>query len=158
VTTAHRPMDELAREGLAVRTVLELVPLQARVLVRLPADSRRLLIQEQLEHLASVDALTNEQARELVAIATSDRPTDAASTVDRDGGKSSPPTLTLFAILTAASAPPVTDSFVDDLFDLALTAFGALVGEIVGGPGGALAGGMIAHGWAEEHPPSTWFE
>jgi hypothetical protein len=60
--------------------------------------------------------------------------------------------------LATASAPPVTDSIFDDLFDVVVTAFGAMVGEVLGGPGGALAGGLIAHGWAEEHPPSTWFE
>jgi hypothetical protein len=62
MTIANVQFDELAREGLAVRAVLALVPQQARLLVRLSAEERREVVSDQFEHLVSVNVLTREQA------------------------------------------------------------------------------------------------
>jgi hypothetical protein len=132
-------------------TVLTLLPQQAQVIVRLSPDARRQVLAEQLRYLVTAGALTEEEAARIATTAA--------------GGEAGPsPTsglrpLSVAMVLTAAARDvPATESILDDLWVAAVTAWGAIVGEGIGGPVGSVIGATLAHEWAQEHPPSTWFE
>jgi hypothetical protein len=146
-----------ARVGLALRTVLDVLPQQAQLIVRLDAAERRQAAEAQLNYLQSKAILTSSQLEALRRQLAGDHPTDAAAT-DAPGVSGVPQALAVFGVLSAAVATqPATDSFLDTLWDAAVTIVGVIVGESIGGPAGALAGGIAAHQWATENPPSTWF-
>jgi hypothetical protein len=141
-------LAQLAREAIAARAVLALAPHQAQTIVRLPTEARREVYGVSLDHLVSVGLLTGQQADGMRSgePPTTDAPVDMMTT-------------SVYSLLASATrAPPMTDSIVDDLWVLAVTAWGAIVGEGIAGPVGGGIGAMLAHDWAQEHPPSTWFE
>lgn len=142
-----------ALEGLAARTVLALLPQQAQVLVRLSTDSRRDVLQHHVEHLAKRGVVSPEQSQGLTATVAGESPS-VDSPTDK-GGLGSPSVNDV--LVAALQTEPATDSFVDDLWVGLVTAWGAVVGEGIGGPPGSVIGAMLAHEWAQEHPPSTWF-
>lgn len=145
------PSNAVASEIGVATAVLTLLPQQAQVIVRLSSDARRQVLAQHLRYLVTAGVLTAEEA--------SGVETTAAGGVTDAPSPTGLRPLSVAMVLTAAAGDvPVTDSIIDDLWVAAVTAWGAIVGEGIGGPVGSVIGATLAHEWAQEHPPSTWFE
>src|SRR5215212_511143 len=116
---AVREDDALA--GLALRAVLAVLPQQAQLIVRLDRDARRAAIESHLGYLAERNVLSSADVealrRQLNGEARTGGPATDSPSEGGHGGS-----LTLKAVLGAAvSAEPATDSFLDTLWDAAVT-------------------------------------
>jgi hypothetical protein len=131
--------------------VLTLLPQQAQVIVRLSSDARRQVLSGQLRYLVTAGVLSAEEASSIETIVAGGQTDAPAPTGLR-------PLSVAMVLTSAARDVPKTESIIDDLWVAAVTAWGAIVGEGIGGPVGSVIGATLAHEWAQEHPPSTWFE
>ena len=147
---------EDALVGTAMRAVISLLPQYGQVIVRLDVEARTAVVDAQLAELSK---------RQLVALPVGNELRNLlsgkAEMGPREPVRELPGPLLIEDVVRAALlAPVVADSsgFFDMLWDAAVTLFGVFVGESIGGPAGAAAAGFAAHTWAQQHPPSTWFE
>jgi hypothetical protein len=153
--------DDQALTGLALQAVSTILPAQAEIIVRLSADARREVVAKHIDYLMARNVLTSTEAAGLHDLLSgASAATGTQHTADEVVMGSAPPALTIAEVIhtaVASSAPSVEfESFLDVLWDAAVTVVGALIGDAIGGPVGAGAAALAAHEWAQAHPPSTW--
>jgi hypothetical protein len=158
VSNAPSVQGDLALLGLAAQCTAALLPSQGEVIARLTPEARREIVAGHLDLLAARNVLTASETARLQGHLKGE--SMAAQFASGDVAKGSPPpALTVADILDISLAvePSVEfESFLDVLWDAAVTVVGALIGEAIGGPPGAGIAALAAHEWAQAHPPSTW--
>jgi hypothetical protein len=145
--------ETLAARGITVQFIQKNLLVHARLVAAIDPDQRQAVFDQFLKDLAAVGVLTQADVTGLDAFAQARR-NGAVASSPPSGGLSGFPAVT--DLLRQSLVAPATDSVLDDLFTGICTALGGLVGEALGGPGGAAIGAYLMHQWAEENPPSLW--
>jgi hypothetical protein len=148
---ATLPAGQLTGQAIAASTVLGWVPIDLVVTSQLTLDQLLAVIRQRLAQLEAMQVLTAAEVAEAhrrIGARQNGKPLPPRRSAGN--GTPGPAPLTVAAILhQAIGTTGTTQDF--NLFgaflDLAASLLGAAGGFLVGGPGGAVIGTMIAHEW-----------
>jgi hypothetical protein len=148
--------DQLAAQGLTVQFIQKNLTVNAQLIAAVAPDQRQAMFDQFVQKLTAVGVLTQAEVTRINAAMMARRNGGPIPARGPGSGAGIPGFPGIAQLLEQSAAGPLTDSVLDDLYTGLCTALGGLIGEALGGPGGAAIGAYLMHQWAEANPPSSW--
>jgi hypothetical protein len=151
------PTEQLTAQAISASVAIGMAPYHYGFLTSYTVDQLLAAIRQWLTQLEAMDLLSSDEVRRTEALIDARRQNKPLPPRQRTPGAAPSGTLTVAGLVQHAAgggsmgAGTTTESAIGDFFhslvEIGVTVLGAIEGFGVGGPIGAVVGGMTAHAW-----------